>query len=505
MSLAPRLDMPANNEITYPDLPANIEVEQALLGALISANGLIAEVRTVCEPDDFSDPLHRRIADTIFRLDFEQRPTTPLTLRTALHGDVGFDELPSGFAYLDHLVDASPVTDRRHILQLGKDVADLRTRRDAMMAIWEAQEELSLPPRRAIVEILKPVVTASDKAAERAEGAKGSTAASVTALALVKPPDEAAELLGTPVPTGLRKLDKILGGLYPGNLIILAGRTGMGKSTAATNLARAAAERGTRVEYFSPEMSKAQLVARLITDMDFDRYDRDGLTKPLSYSRLLKRRCKDAEMERAANMAELMASLQINIHDQDSPTIGDIAALARAAAAQHDGPGLVIIDHLHIVRPTERYRGNRVAEITEITGTAKALAKRLKWPVVLLSQLNREVEKKPEKERRPQLSDLRDSGSIEQDADVVVFLHRPAYYVERRKPALGSRDPDWTTWLRDYEVVRNHVDVDVAKNRDGEVDVFKAFVEIGACAIRDSDPDLPPPAADPDESEGLLL
>lgn len=472
------------------DLPFDVEAEQALLGACLIDQARIVIAGAHLGPDDFYDPLHSRIWQTFCTMDGEHRPVAPLTVNMQMRDDAGLTEV-GGIGYLGGLVQATPAlvpsSSVATITEWARSLADLSARRTSMIALLEAHEMLG---RRdsSVVQVLRPIVAAADRIAEKSDHNTGSREAGDAALDLMRELENRDSLGPVGVTTGLNKLDDLLGGLYPENLIIVAGRPGMGKSTKAKNLARAVAQAGLPVEYFSLEMSKRELSAGLVCDLDFCSRQ-NASVPPVHYSRLLKRRVSDSEFERATMAARELKSLPIFIHDRDGMTMPEIASLARARAAQASGKvGLIIIDHLQIVRPSDRYRGNRVSELTEMTGQAKALAKAIKWPVVLLSQLSRDIERRPEKERMPLLSDLRESGSIEQDADVVIGMLRIGHYIRARKPVLGDRDPDHGKWLAEYEPVKNRLELGVIKNRHGACDTIKCFVDIAAGAIRDEDP-----------------
>lgn len=481
--------------VTYPRLPSNIEAEQVVLGACIRSNELVPQVFAICGPDDFADPLHRRIAAAIGQLDGEHRPATAITLLTALGDDPAWKEIDPGYLRnLSYVSDTGSV-----VLAIAQDIAALAMRRRAIIAIWDAQEELGGPPNRSVSAILAPVVAVCDAAAQRFEASThGSGSAAVIALRVVDAAQDEEKQDG--VSSGLAKLDDVIGAFYPSDLSVVAGRTGMGKSSLGTNLARAAANAGLHVDYFSLEMTRAQLAARLVTDLDYDRFSA-AHQRPLSYSRLIRRQMTGVELERARASAELLTALEIDIYDQGSLTIDEIASLSRASQSRRKSKGVVIIDHLHIVRPSRDY-DSRHREITEITHRAKELAKQLAQPVVLLAQLNREADKRNGTDRMPTLSDLRESGSIEEDADNVLLLYRPAYYVERKRPALGQADPGWLSWLADIEPVRHRLDIRIEKNRNGAPDTITLWCDIGACAIRDADPHAPKP--DIQNSRGFL-
>lgn len=475
MTLSPN-PTDAGAAVAYPKLPFEVEAEQACLGGCMIMPARIPQVEAICRDEDFYDPLHKRIAAALFAIDRERRPVSPLSVKAMLGNDVGLKEV-GGFDYLVGLAQAGD-TDP---VGAARIVADTAARRAAMIAIWDAQEALSRGTG-SIVEILKPVVVAADNAADRDNSRAGSERAGDTAYALLRSLEQEDEAKG--IPTGLTARDAMIGGLYPGNLYILAGRPGMGKSADGANIARAAAQAGAHVEYFSLEMPRRQLSARLVTDLAFG-HEAHG-QYPLQYSRLLRRKFGPHEILRAMDATNALKALPITIHDRDSMTMADITGLARARAGKITGPGVIIIDHMHFIRPDDRYRGNQTQELGEIAKSAKRLARTLGWPVVLLAQLNRAVEARPEKERMPTLADLRQSGEIEEAADVVMFLHRPAYYVEARRPTMGSRDPSWGAWLNDMEPVRNDLNIFVAKHRNGETGMIRAFVDIGANAIRDA-------------------
>lgn len=486
------MNAPANisPDIGLAEPPFDIETEQALLGACLIDQKRLAVAGTSCTGEDFYDPLHRRIWDAMQEMDAAHRPITPLTMQMRMADDPGLKEL-RGISYLAGMVQAVPTlvaaSETRVVTEWARGIADLAARRQSMEGLLEAYELLG---RRdtSVVEVLKPVVAAADRIVERVETSTGSRHAGDAAQALMSELENRDSKGPAGVTTGLAKLDDLLGSLYPENLIIVAGRPGMGKSSVGTNLARAAAEAGHPVEYFSLEMSRRELCARIVCDLDFSKRENASVA-PVHYSRLLKRRISDKEFDRAIHAARDLKGLPIFIHDRDGMTMAEIAALARARAAQAEGRiGLVVVDHLQIIKSSDRYRGHRVSELTEMTGQAKALAKAIKWPVVLLSQLSRDIERRPEKDRMPLLSDLRESGSIEQDADAVIGVLRPAHYVRERKPALGSEDPDFAKWLVEYEAVKGRMDFGVRKNRHGEINTVECFVDIAASAIRNSDP-----------------
>lgn len=277
--------------------------------------------------------------------------------------------------------------------------------------------------------------------------------------------------------TGLKDLDDVLGGWSKGELSVVAGRPGMGKSAvAASSLIRTAkAKHGCL--FFSLEMTAKQIGARILADLSF------MATDPIFYEDILKRKVDDRQRNRLLQAKEVVAQFPFTIEEQRGLTITDIAVRSRKLAAQyeHDGGSLdvIFVDHMLLVKPSQRYAGNRVREVAEISNGLAELAKELNVAVVALCQLNRGVEGRDVK--RPTLADLRDSGAIEEDASTVTFIYRPAYYLEQTK-AQGEAEIKRQEAL---DACRNSLEFIVAKNRNGRVGIVDAFVNIGANAVRD--------------------
>lgn len=466
---------------SFPDLPHDVELEQALIGAALVDEIVLDDVAGHLETQDLFDPLHRRMWAAMLEMRARGSNVTPLTVAAELQGDSGLEEV-GGISYLKSIARASSA--RPNIKDYARVLRDLSLRRALIVLGMDAAEAAARPLAEAPI---KEQVTRIEEGLlwvmERAQGFSESARAGDAAMQALQDAEDARKSKKPwGARTGVAALDEKIGGLEPSKLIIVAGRPGMGKSTLATTLARAAAKGGRAVEFFSLEMSERELSLRLACDVD---YDSRGNEIPLSYSRISKAQAGDRELERAWNAAARLRELSIAIHDRDSLTMPEIAAIAKSRAARAKGPGVIIVDHLHIISALDRYRGNRVQELTEITKQAKQLAKRLGWPVVLLAQLSRDAEKRVEKERRPMLSDLRDSGSIEQDADVVIGLYRPAYYLEQTRPRLGKADPKWTEWEVSYRELEHELELSVLKNRGGPTGKVDAFCDMRSSVIRD--------------------
>ena len=270
-------------------------------------------------------------------------------------------------------------------------------------------------------------------------------------------------------------MDKLLGGLHASDLVILAGRPGMGKTALATNIAFNAAlaykqeldaegnvetEQGAKVGFFSLEMSSEQLATRILAERS-----------EISSEKLRKGELSDTEFSKVVRASQEIESLPIYIDDTPALSVASLRARARRLKRQH-GLSLLIVDYLQLMRPTSSTRlNNRVQEVSEITQGLKALAKELDLPVLALSQLSRAVEQRDDK--RPQLSDLRESGSIEQDADVVMFVYREQYYLARKQPEDGT--VEHAEWMERMERVHNLAEVIVAKQRHGPIGKIDMF------------------------------
>jgi replicative DNA helicase len=275
-------------------------------------------------------------------------------------------------------------------------------------------------------------------------------------------------------------LDERTGGLRPSQLVIAAGRPGMGKSALATTVARLMAEAGHPVLFITLEMGAGEIASRAIADACFSARDRN----PMAYTDFETGKISSYQGERAIEAGRHLKTLPIKFVQQGGLSMGQIAAKARKHKVELERKGqkldAVIIDHIGLVKASNRYAGNRVHEITEISGALKVLAKDLDVAVIALAQLNRAVENRDDK--RPQLSDLRDSGSIEQDADTVIFVYREAYYLDRAN-AKPQEDAGYLDHCIDVE---NRLEVIIAKQRNGPTGTVNLFCNIACNAVRNA-------------------
>ena len=460
--------LPATTAAETDVLPHNIEAEQQLLGAILTNNDVYDRIASLVKPEHFFDPVHQRIFERAAARIQKNALASPVTLKPFFEDDDGLKEL-GGPAYLVRLAGAAissyaardyaqmiyDLAVRRELIALGRDIsakaAKVEIHSEPKEQIIEAEQRLYKLGEQGVAErgfqsFLKAVtdaVNVANAAYQRDGGLAG-------------------------VSTGLIDLDKKLGGLHPSDLLILAGRPSMGKTSLATNIAfniakaykrgrthdgSEGAVEGGVVGFFSLEMSAEQLAARILSEaseVPSEQIRRGDMT--------------EQEFRRFVEAAKSLESCPLYIDDTPALPISQVAARARRLKRTH-GLDVLMIDYLQLLKGTSK-NDNRVQEVSEITQGLKAIAKELNIPVIALSQLSRQVESREDK--RPQLSDLRESGSIEQDADVVMFVYRDEYYKEREKP--GDHELDKIAqWQVVMEQVRGKAEVIIGKQRHGPI------------------------------------
>jgi replicative DNA helicase len=430
--------------------PHDVALEQALLGALLLDNRVYDRTSDIVRVEHFSHPTHQAIWEHSARLIETGKVASPITLRAFFVDDV--EPGLTGAQYLGTL--AAGATSILSAKDYAEGVRDLAVKR-ALMEIGGRLYARGNDPLADATASIKDAENDLYGLANHSTYGKGSLTIGAVVEQCVERADAAyqARLEGRPlvvgVPTGFRDLDAHVT-MAPGNLIILAGRPGMGKSALALNIARRVAGLGVAVQYDSLEMSAEELGYRLLSEAaDLTTHQiKTGTGGPKS-------------MERLAYARSALRRLPLSIDDAGGLKIGQLAARARRAKRQR-GIGLLIVDYLQLMAGGSN---NRVADVTDITTGLKALAKDLEIPVIALSQLSRAVEQREDK--RPQLSDLRESGSIEQDADVVMFVFREEYYWERANPRPDPDDVDYSHWLDEHAKLAGRAEAIVAKNRHG--------------------------------------
>lgn len=462
-----------------PTLPQNVEAEAALLGALMIDNRLIEDVQTRLKPDHFFEPLHGRIYESILRLTDRNMIANPVTLRPLFEADEGMKEV-GGAAYLAQLTGSgAAIIGARDFAQQIYDLALLR----ALVSVGRDLVESALDTSEEVAPLTQIERAESElyKVAEEG-GAEGKAKSfGEAAMASIRNADAAMNRGGglTGLTTGFTSLNTRMGGLQRSDLIIIAGRPGMGKTAIATNMAFHAAERflqdkadqgddfdpfksaGAPVAFFSLEMSSEQLATRILSEQ-----------AQVTAEQIRTGNISRSEFASFARTADRLHTLPFYIDDTPGLTIAGLRARARRLKRQK-GIGMVIVDYLQLLQGSGKGSAgdNRVQEISEISRGLKQLAKELDVPVVALSQLSRAVEQREDK--RPQLSDLRESGSIEQDADIVLFVYREEYYLkahEPKHPIPGDAAEVFTAfeeWDSKHQQVAGLAELIVAKNRHG--------------------------------------
>ena len=449
--------------------PHNFEAEMALLGALLANNKAYDKVAEFLRPEHFADDRHGRIFDACSKLIQRGTIANPVTLKNYFEQDDSLSEV-GGTQYLARLVGA--VVTVINALDYARTIHDLYLRRQ-LIAIGEetVNGAYSYDLETAAAQQIE---SAEQKLFDLAKIGDygGGFRRFGEALAVAIEMAEAAykrESHVVGVTTGLIDLDKKLGGLHPSDLVILAGRPSMGKTALATKLAYSAAlayqekrlddgtievVEGAKVAFFSLEMSAEQLANRILSE-----------ETEIPSDKIRRGEVRSDDFPRFVEASKRMSAAQLFIDDTPALSISALRTRARRLQRTH-GLGMIVIDYLQLLTPAPGARSeNRVQEISAITRGLKALAKELNVPVLALSQLSRAVEQREDK--RPQLADLRESGTIEQDADVVMFVFREEYYKARQEPTPGTAEHE--TWQADMERVHNLAEVIIGKQRHGPI------------------------------------
>ena len=437
-------------------IPHNLEAEQALLGAVLYDNAAFERLPDRFTADAFHEPFHGRVFAAVEALIRQGRLAEPIAVMERVRHDPAFADL-GGLAYFAALVDAAPPAAAAP--DMARIVADLATRRALMRLCGETAEAARADTAATGLELIEQAEQGLYALAERGGQAAGVTAFADAVAGAVEQASAACSRGGgvSGLATGLIDLDHKLGGLHRSDLVVLAARPSMGKTALAMGIAFHAARAGGAVLVFSLEMSAEQLAMRLLAGAAATPSDRirRGDIGADDYARI-----RDAAVE--------IAGAPLYIDATGGLPIAKLAARARRQK-RLTGLDLIVVDYLQLVTAPRRGGDNRVQEVSEISMALKALAKDLDVPVLALSQLSRQVESRDDK--RPQLSDLRDSGSIEQDADVVMFLYREAYYLGRVEPEMGS--PEHLVWQDRMNASRHVAELIVGKQRHGPIGTLR--------------------------------
>ncbi len=446
------------------ELPNNIEAEQSIIGSILISNEIFDEINTFVSSKNFYDPMHQRIFSAIEKLIYSGMLANPITLKNYFENDEDKINIPE---YLVKITKFS--TSNRQAIEYSKIVYDLYVKRQLIKL---SEEIIDTAKLNDIDKNSQTIIENSEKSLfDLAE--KGSFSNTIVKF------DEALKLtidmastaykndegiVG--VPTGLRDLDEKLGGLHKSDLLIIAGRPSMGKTALATNIAFNAAKKfqqdgkKTSVAFFSLEMSSEQLSTRILAEQS-----------RIKSNDIRRGRISEDQFDKFIETSKDISELPLYIDETPAISIAALCNRARRMKRIY-GLDLIVVDYIQLMTAVNSRRDGRVQEISEITQGLKALAKELSVPVLALSQLSRAVEQRDN--NKPVLADLRESGSIEQDADVVMFVYREAYYLERKEPRPAT--VEYAEWQAKMSEVSNMAEIIVGKQRHGPTgNVFLEF------------------------------
>lgn len=450
-------------------VPHNEEAEQALLGAILLNNSVMEQVGDFLRPEHFYYPIHGEIFRAIQTLLDRNQVADPITLRDFFDQSDTLKEF-GGAKYLINLTKS--VISVMNTVDYGRIIYDLFIRRQLLSLAQETVNECrTYDVEVAAVDIVEDVEKKLYNLVTLGQGIHAETTFRDALTQAIETAETAfkrdSHIVG--VTSGLVDVDRWLGGLHPSDLLIIAGRPSMGKTALATNMAFNAAKaftfnpaEGARVAFFSLEMSAEQLATRILAS-----------ESGISSDKIRRGVIRKEDFPKFVEVSRQINELQLFIDDTPGLSLPALRNRARRLRRKHD-IGLIVIDYLQLIdAASKRSQDNRVQEVSTITRSLKTLAKELNVPILALSQLSRAVEQRDDK--RPQLSDLRESGSIEQDADVVMFVYREEYYEARKEPKDGTEQH--SAWQKKMNEIYNQAELIVAKQRHGPVGTIKLFFD----------------------------
>ena len=455
--------------------PQNLEAEQTVLGSILISNEIYDEITDINE-DFFYNPINKKIYKIIH--DFMQKGllANPITLKNFFSNEDELNDI-GGSEYLIKLTKFS--TSKLQIKYYANLLHDLKIRRNLIDISRETlNESLNKSSEISAEQIIEQAEKKLFDIAERGKFNKSYVEfkdALVQTIAMASSAYKNDEgIVG--VPSGLRDLDDRLGGLHKQDLIIIAGRPSMGKTALATNIAFNAAkiinkrEKKSSIIFFSLEMSSEQLSTRILSEQS-----------RIKSNDIRRGKINQDDFEKFIEASKKLENLPLFIDDTPAITISTLSNRARRIKRLH-GLDLIVVDYIQLMRSGNYKNEGRVQEVAEITQGLKALAKELDVPVVALSQLSRAVEQRDDK--KPQLSDLRESGSIEQDADVVMFVYREEYYLEKLEPRVGTAEH--VEWQEKMSLVHNLAELIIGKQRHGPTGIIRLEFESAFTKFKDS-------------------
>ena len=439
----------------FKELPNNIEAEQAVIGSILVTNEIFDEINIIISSNNFYDPMHQKIFGAIENLIYKGMLANPITLKNHFEDEKDELNVPE---YLVKITKFS--TSTRQATEYSKIIYDMFVRRELIKISEQTIDtaklnDLNTNGQNIIENSERLLFDLAEKGSFNSSLIKFDEAMRQTIEMASAAYKNEEGIVG--VPTGLRDLDDRLGGLHRSDLIIIAGRPGMGKTALATNIAFNAAqklqdsERKSCIAFFSLEMSSEQLSTRILAEQSRikSNYIRRG-------------RISDEQFDKFIETSKNIAELPLYVDETPAISIAAMSNRARRIKRIH-GLDMIVVDYIQLMRGSFNSKDGRVQEVSEITQGLKAIAKELSIPVVALSQLSRQVEQRDSK--KPQLSDLRESGSIEQDADVVMFVYREAYYLENKEPKPAT--VEHAEWQVKMDEISNVAELIIGKQRHG--------------------------------------
>ena len=451
------------------EMPCNLEAEQALIGSILISNDMYDEITSIVDSQKFFDPIHVKIFDTIEKLIAKGLLANPITLKNHFENNEGLKEL-GGQEYLIKITKFS-TTSVKQAVDYANIIHETHVRRELIKISESVLNEASnnndatVSGNEIIQNAEKSLFDLAERGHFNRSFLKFKNALEQTIAMAESAYKNEEGLVG--VPTGLTELDARLGGLHKQDLVIIAGRPSMGKTALATNIAFHAAKniekKGAKstVAFFSLEMSSEQLSTRILSEQS-----------RIRSNDIRRGKVSEKEFEQFIETSKNIYDLPLYIDETPAISISAISNRSRRIKRLF-GLDLIVIDYIQLMRADKNKYDGRVQEISEITQGLKALAKELDVPVLALSQLSRAVEMRDDK--KPQLADLRESGSIEQDADVVMFVYRAAYYLERKEPTLGSIEH--AEWQQKMDEISRLAEIMISKQRHGPTGNVKVEFE----------------------------
>jgi replicative DNA helicase len=438
----------------FKELPNNIEAEQAVIGSILVSNDIFDEISTIISSINFYDPMHQKIFEAVESLIYKGMLANPITLKNYFEDDLNVPE------YLIKITKFS--TSVRQAVEYSKIIYDMFVRRELIKISEQTIDsaklnELDTNGQTIIENSERLLFDLAEKGSFNSSLVKFDEAMKQTIEMASAAYKNEEGIVG--VPTGLRDLDDKLGGLHQSDLIIIAGRPSMGKTSLATNIAFNAAQKlqdsgkKSSIAFFSLEMSSEQLSTRIISEQ-----------ARISSNDIRRGRISDEQFDKFLETSKNIAELPLYIDETPAISIAAMSNRARRIKRLF-GLDMIVVDYIQLMRGTTFNKDGRVQEISQITQGLKAIAKELGVPVVALSQLSRQVEQRDD--HKPQLSDLRESGSIEQDADVVMFVYREGYYLQRKEPREAT--VEHAEWQAKMNEVAHLAQIIIGKQRHGPI------------------------------------